>query len=58
LQSALAAIFSQSFSRGAPEGAEMYPLNLTQLVLAEGRETGSWRTCRRGHALQTFRRSA
>ena len=40
---------------GRPRWAEMHPLNLTQVVLAEGRETG-WASCP-GLDLPTFRRS-
>ncbi len=40
---------------GRPRWAEMHPLNLTQLVLAEGRENG--RGIGSSHYLPTFRRS-
>ena len=40
---------------GRPRWAEMHPLNLTQFVLAEGRETGRGKVP--GSYLPTFRRS-
>jgi len=43
---------------GRPHRAETHPLNLTQLVLAEGRETGRVRPdMALGPDLPTFRRS-